>query len=283
MPFSEIVARIRPSVVGIGILADENDPLSTVIIGTGFLVSADGHIMTNHHVARAFIVEKDGKIGVRNALARAVLFVDATGQQIPGHGVAVGGFGAIPFPIVEVAAPSVAPDILTHYESAPDLAVCRINIQALDEKKIARPPHLTLGNSENVRAGDEVGTLGFPLGLTLTPHDGRLRQMTPIAQKGVIAAVLPFASARNPHAFQLDISINGGSSGSPLFRAETGEVVGVVFAAPIRPHDVILQTPQGPLPIASVPLPTGFGYAVPINRFRQEPPKVLHTRPVIHE
>jgi S1-C subfamily serine protease len=284
LAFRDVVANIRRAVVGMGLLADEHDPLSVVIMGTGFLVHPDGWIMTNRHVAQLFMAERDRRVGVRNALARAVLFVDAAGREIPGKGTAaVGGFGAIPCPIVEVAMPPVAPDAAPHYESAPDLAVCRIHIQGLDVMGVPRPPHLELGNSQNVRAGDEIGILGFPLGLTLTGEETSLRQMTPITQKGVIAAVLPFGNAANPHAFQLDMNINGGSSGSPLFLAETGEVVGVVFAARVAPHEVAIQTPEGPQTIATVPLPTGFGYAVPINRYREQPGRVHRMPPVIHD
>jgi S1-C subfamily serine protease len=79
------------------------------------------------------------------------------------------------------------------------------------------------------------------------------------------------------------MNINGGSSGSPLFLAETGEVVGVVFAARVVPHEVAVQTPEGPQTITTVPLPTGFGYAVPINRYREQPGRVHRMPPVIHD
>jgi S1-C subfamily serine protease len=283
LAFSDVVANVRGAVVGMGVLADEHDPLSVVILGTGFLVHRDGWIMTNRHVAELFMGERDGRVGVRNALARAVLFVDATGREIPGRRTAaVAGFGAIPCPILEVARPPLPPDPVPNYESAPDLAVCRMDLQGLERMGVPRPPHLELGNSQNVRAGDEIGIIGFPFGLTFT-GDAHLRQMTPITQKGVVAAVLPFAGVPNPHAFQLDMNINGGSSGSPLFVAETGEVVGVVFAARVEPHEVPLATPEGAQTVATIPLPTGFGYAVPINRYRQEPGRAHWLPPVIHE
>src|ERR1700674_118426 len=133
-----------------------------------------------------------------------------------------------------------------------------------------------------VREGDEVGICGFPLGLTL-PGDNKMRQLTAILQRGIVAAVLPWTGIPNPHAFQLDININGGSSGSPMFLADTGEIVGVVFAAPYRPHPVTIAVNNGELQIDTVPLPTGFGYAVPIGRY-QERVKPVQTLPdVIHQ
>jgi hypothetical protein len=82
MAFRDVVTHIKPAVVGMGMLADEHDPISVVIFGTGFIVDRSGWIMTNRHVAENFIAERNGVIGVRNALARAVLFVDSTGREI---------------------------------------------------------------------------------------------------------------------------------------------------------------------------------------------------------
>lgn len=124
MAFRDIVPTIRPAVVGLGLLADESDPFSIVIMGTGFIVHPSGWIMTNRHVAELLMGERNGQRGVRNALARAALFVQAAGQVIPGRGtVAVGGFGVIACPIQNVAMPPEAPDGAFTYESAPDRSV----------------------------------------------------------------------------------------------------------------------------------------------------------------
>ncbi len=283
MAFRDVVAKIKPAVVGLGMLEDERDPLSVVIVGTGFIVDPNGWIMTNRHVAELFLIERDGKVSVRNALARAVLFVDSTGQQIPHTGQpAKGGVGAAPFPIVEVSFPTAATDVDLHYESVPDLALCRINIEKLYRAHLEKLPFVSLGDSGVVREGDEVGICGFPLGLTL-PRDNKMRQLTAILQRGIVAAVLPWTGIPNPHAFQLDININGGSSGSPMFMADTGEIVGVVFAAPYRPHPVTIAVNNSELQIDTVPLPTGFGYAVPIGRYKERVKPVQTLPDVIHQ
>jgi S1-C subfamily serine protease len=67
------------------------------------------------------------------------------------------------------------------------------------------------------------------------------------------------------------MNINPGSSGSPLFRAANGDVVGVVFAARVHPGRVVVPAPEGSTQIATISLPTGFGYAVPSNRYLQKP------------
>jgi serine protease Do len=122
---------------------------------------------------------------------------------------------------------------------------------------------LRLGDSSKVREGDEVGICGFPSGLRL-PRGPELHQLTPIAQKGIVEAILPWSGAPNPHAFQLDIAVNPGSSGSPVFNIETGDVIGIVFAMRVRPEPVRLPQSDGSAEeIAAIALPAGLGYAVP--------------------
>jgi S1-C subfamily serine protease len=270
MPFADVVTKVKPAVVGMGILRDPRDPFSAIIIGTGFFVDRHGTILTNRHVAEHFIKERDGNIGVRRDIARAVVFVDATGRPIPGTETkAKAGYGAGVCAIVEVAMPPEAPDEDSHYDSPPDLAICRVDPECL--ARVGPIHHLDLVSSEGVREGDEVGICGFPLGL-IVDQSARLRQMTPIVQRGIVAAVLPFSGIGNPHAFQLDIHINAGSSGSPVFQAETGAVIGVVFAAPERPGPVMVPGHvEGDEPIGTVYLPTGFGYAIPSNRYFEKP------------
>src|ERR1035438_5853893 len=78
MPFADVVTKVKPAVVGMGILRDPRDPFSAIIIGTGFFVDRHGTILTNRHVAEHFIKERDGNIGVRRDIARAVVFVPRT-------------------------------------------------------------------------------------------------------------------------------------------------------------------------------------------------------------
>jgi S1-C subfamily serine protease len=283
MAFPDVLLRVKPAVVGIGLLADPSDPLSVVIRGTGFIVDTSGLVMTNKHVAELLMEERDGKLVVRNAIARAVVFVEKAQPRIIDGREFERERGAAPCPIIEVSAPPGvrAKDIAYGHE--PDLAVCRMDISSL--KNFTNEPlqRLTLGDSSKVREGEEVGICGFPLGLRL-PKGPELHQFTPIAQKGIVAAILPWPGVPNPHAFQLDIAVNPGSSGSPVFNIETGEVIGIVFAAPMHPEPVRLPRPDGSIEeIAAVALPTGLGYAVPSNRYREKVQPVTKRPDIIHE
>ena len=115
-----------------GLLSNPDDPFSVFISGTGFCIHPSGWIMTNRHVAEKFATERHGRLGVQNSVARAVVFTEAAGRTIPGtNEKAVAGFGAIPCPIIEVSTGMEAPDEDLHYDSLPDLALCKIDAQAL--------------------------------------------------------------------------------------------------------------------------------------------------------
>jgi serine protease Do len=282
LAFHEILQQIKPAVVGIGLLADPADPLSVVIQGTGFVVDPGGWVMTNKHVAELLLQERDGKVGVRNAIARAVFFIERTEPRVVEGHKFEREHGAAPCPIVEIAAPPGNRPNNLDYGHEPDLAVCRVDISGLKRVMKHALPSLALGDSSKVHEGEEVGVCGFPLGLRL-PRGSEIHQITPIAQKGIIAAILPWAGVHNPHAFQLDIALNPGSSGSPVFRADNGEVIGIVFAAPQRHEHVMIPRPDGATEdVSTIALPTGFGYAVPSNRYKEKAQPVMKLPDVVH-
>ena len=116
-----------------------------------------------------------------------------------------------------------------------DVAVLKVNVKSRALKT------LTLGNSDDVRVGDQVIAIGNPFGLD--------RSVT----AGIVSAVQRRIEAPNnlsiAHVIQTDAALNHGNSGGPLLNAQ-GEVIGV--NAQIETGG---QT-QGDV---------GIGFAIPIN------------------
>jgi serine protease Do len=162
------------------------NPMPRQGLGSGFIISQDGEIVTNHHVI-------DG--------AEKVLVKLSDGREL--EATVVGSD-----PLTDIA--------LLRIEAAEDL------------------PAITFGNSDEMRAGDEVFAVGNPFGLG-----------------GTVTSGIVSATSRNINSgpfddfIQTDAAINRGNSGGPLFNNE-GEVIGVNTA---------ILSPDG----GSV----GIGFAVP--------------------
>ncbi|MBK0325821.1 trypsin-like peptidase domain-containing protein [Rhodobacteraceae bacterium F11138] len=136
-------------------------------VGSGFIISSDGQIVTNHHV-----VKDAQSVTVKLSDGRSL---DAT---------VIGGD-----PLTDIA--------LLKVDTDTDL------------------PAVTFGDSESMRAGDEVVAVGNPFGLGGTVTSGIISAMSRNIHSG------PFDDF-----IQTDAAINRGNSGGPLFNND-GEVIGV--------------------------------------------------------
>lgn len=190
--FVDVVAAVKPGVVGITTV-QTGRALAAQLSGTGFSVGDGHHVVTNFHV-----VAGDGNSPV-------ALYV-----MIPGSG---------------------APDrrsanvVLT--DPTHDLALVHVDGPALPTLKLRRDPAM-------VPDGTSIAITGIPLGVALG--------LVPTTHRGIVSAqptnvgALPRASLLDPAllrmgrfaVYQLDLVAFPGNSGSPLYRAENGEVIGVI-------------------------------------------------------
>jgi len=124
-----------------------------------------------------------------------------------------------------------------------------------------RLPPLRIGDSAQVREGQEILMTGFPIGAILGPfpatHRGIVSAITPIAiPQGRASELNPalvhrLASGTFP-VFQLDATAYPGNSGSPIYDPATGDVLGIVNMVFVKgtKESVLSQ-------------PSGIAYAVP--------------------
>ena len=219
---AETIQRIKPSIVVVGTYKKTDSP-QFVMRGTGFAIGNGNLIATNAHV----LPDNNNP----DAPVLAILSRNDQGQA------------------------QVRPAQVSKRDREHDLAVLRI-----DGPPIAA---LQLRNSDTVREGQLVGFTGFPIGgaLGFSPvtHRGMVSSITPIALPGGNARQINEKLIRQVksgtfNVFQLDATAYPGNSGSPVFDAGTGEVIGII-------NMVFIKSTRE----AALSQPSGISYAIPSN------------------
>ena len=186
--------------------------------GTGFLASANGQILTNHHVAEPWWQNDDLKEMLDQGLEPTIAEMAAYFPGVP-HGIAIR---------------------TEKISSSADVAVLKANVSDLGIKQIA------LADGHSAVSGGPVVLLGYPTALeailartgaetlqsiaTATNGDpkqvmeelARRNLIRPITTQGHIGDVLP-------DKIVYDAQTTSGGSGGPLFNNE-GKVIGINFA-----------------------------------------------------
>lgn len=253
MELADTYSRLRESIVAFipkvfPAMEDGAPPDIPPIFGTGYIIHEGGIVATNHHVVEAFKRFSNAPGDDADSWpVFAMLFhrMDAGIVEIP---LGVLGVGVIK---------SFEPGEVYYGPPKPDLAFVHVKARGL--------PAVTIDGDMQIREGMTVATAGFPMGSELLTAPGWLHQLTPTLQQGIVAAVQPFTAPR-PHGFSLNIMVQGGASGSPVFIPETGAVIGTVYASLGEPSIVWQPTDDGKKkPVGFVRLPTSISHVVPAH------------------
>ena len=216
----EVVAKVKPSVVGVG-LYDALGVQTHQLHGTGFVFGDGSLVATNYHV-----INKE----LNPQKVQYHIVFSGTGRQPKIHKAEI-----------------IAKDV-DH-----DLAILKISTTLTPVK---------LAASNYVEDGTEVLLTGFPIGAVLGLY--------PATHRGIVAATTPdvIPSAHSSRLsikmldrldkkfmiYQLDITAYPGNSGSPLYAADSGEVIGVLNKVFVKESkETVLEKPSG------------ISYAIPVK------------------
>lgn len=224
----EAIERVKPSVVAVGTFQKTRSP-PFVFRGSGFAVGDGTLIATNAHVVPELLQPESRET--------MMVLTHSPGAKEP--------------------QPREAKLISLDREH--DLALLRISGAPL--------PVVAFGNADAVRDGRSVAFTGFPIGNALgfypVTHRAIVASLTPIVIPGQSSQQLDARMVKTLKAgpfvlFQLDATAYPGHSGSPLFDAETGEVIGVINMGYVK------GTKD-----AAVGQPSGISLAVPANHLQE--------------
>lgn len=170
----EIVKKVSPAVVTVQVSTGVNNSYSNSAqqgIGTGFIVSKDGNIVTNYHV-----IEGASKVSV----------IFNNGKEVSAKVIAV--------------------------NEKDDLAILDV------DDSVEMPGIAKLAENDNLNAGQEIITIGNPLG----------KEFSGTVTKGIISSTSRTVSMNGEQKefIQIDAAINPGNSGGPLINLK-GEIIGV--------------------------------------------------------
>jgi serine protease Do len=222
---SALIPTVKRSVVGVGTFERTRSP-STTFVGTGFVVGDGLGVITNAHV-------------VPDSTDAAHM------EQL---GIVIGEGDTVRFRPAELVA----------RDTEHDLAYLRLSGAPL--------PALELADSDSALEGQSLAFTGYPLGMVLGLHAATnratLAAITPVVMPSLSSRKLDARQitqlARTPfNIFQLDGTAYPGNSGSPLYDAATGKVVGVINAVFVKG-----------LKENAISNPSGITYAIPANYAR---------------
>ena len=224
----ELFTAVKFGVVAIADRHGEH-PVDQRVVGSGFNVDPTGIVVTAFHVVEPFI----------------------RSQRLP---VAVFCLGLRPDGRLYF---SYVPLVYGRRVDDLDVIVCRtLNTAA------TVLPTLSVAAREDVTEGTSIATCGYPLGLALEEES---RNLSSTFQRGIVACVLPYPTSELKYRsmYTLDMTVNRGNSGGPVFVEDDGTVIAIIHTT-TRDMDSVKDSRETSAGLY-YKLPAGLANAIPVK------------------
>ena len=205
MQLPDAIDVIRPAVVQMRV--EVND--QSEILGTGFLVSEQGHVVTALHVVDAVDMAAGEKL---------IAMFSIPDVDLPGNIRIQGAFTGLPTTVLAT-------------NRRDDLALLQVPIHHIRE---TAPIHAN---------GEDLFAIARPVAMaTSVPREGTEIAISgyPLAARALVTTSGTMASLKSndgtgANRFLGDITANGGNSGGPVYVVEDATLVGVLVAGQMAP------------------------------------------------
>lgn len=247
MSFPDMYARMKPAVVAITRIDEQSDKPFR-IFGSGFCVDPDGIIVTARHIITGYY-EKVMKAPMPKHHNEVQKPIEKPDFSIVFFRKENDKYGAVYSKPMEYIFPLEG----DHPED--DVAILRM--PKCPPMWGSSWPCLELGDLRSVREGDDVATCGYPL--KWEPVGSTL----PDLSRGIISRIdekVEKDKKWEVTKLVLDINVNPGNSGGPVFSTRSGKVLGLVSSERLRDPDRVAPQIRGPFRI-----PTGIVYCIPLG------------------
>ena len=211
--FVDVVAKIKPSVVGIGIHTPTSRP-QNILRGTGFVIGDGHYVITNAHVLPTELDE--------SLLQKMAVFVGSGKNAKVRHAKIIATSNLYDLAILKISGSPLPAMTLADNKMRPD-------------------------GSYIAFTGFPIGSV---LGLYPVTHRGIISSTTPTvipAQTAGQISLKMLKRMRNPYfAYQLDATAYPGNSGSAMYDMKTGKVLGIINKVFVQTtKEAVISTPSG--------------------------------------
>jgi len=208
--------------------------VQTGVIGSGFVISSDGYMLTNAHVVsfsddvitagllEAAVAEeiKAGEAagGLTEAEKRMVSDYVYQYGEVSGTKVSISAVTGVPVSGVGSVLKEYKADVRKVGVPAPGKDVAIIKV---DQNNM---PTVKLGDSSKMEVGDRIYAVGYPAVATFHEYISPESITEPSITQGIVSAEKQMVAGFK--VLQIDAAVTHGNSGGPVFN-DNGEVVGI--------------------------------------------------------